>query len=239
MLFRSERRLAALREPHVVRVERGIDAIAGQRHRLPLRRGVRLGDARRFENALHAHLMFKFAFAFVGRPGDGRRVRRKRAAGQWQMAFAREKARSRIEPDPSGAGQIDFAPRVQIGEIHCRPGRAIERFDVGGELNQIAGDETRGQTETAAKLNQEPAAIATRTGAEAQCFFRRLDPRLQSDQVFDGIGNFLIQRDEKIDRRQSRFWNRRQKLFEQRPLNRKSTRLNSSHVSESRMPSSA
>ena len=51
--------------------------------------------------------------------------------------------RRRIEADPARAGQIHFAPGVQIGEVLVRAARAVERFQVGLELDEVAADEPR------------------------------------------------------------------------------------------------
>jgi len=47
------------------------------------------------------------------------------------MAFAREQAGGRVEPDPARAGQEDLCPGVQIGEILVRTHGPIERFHIG------------------------------------------------------------------------------------------------------------
>src|SRR4051794_40340472 len=108
----------------------------------PLRFGVRLGDAGRFENSRDAHFVREFAFALVDRAGDRRGVGRKRAAGERNMAFTGEQPRGRIKTDPAGAGQINFAPGVEISEIVFGAGRAVERFYVSGKLNQVARNKT-------------------------------------------------------------------------------------------------
>ena len=54
-----------------------------------------------------------------------------------------------VQTDPSRAGQIDFAPGMQVGEILFRPARAVERLLVGRELNEVAGDKPRRQSEMA------------------------------------------------------------------------------------------
>ena len=54
------------------------------------------------------------------------------------VSLAGEQARSRVETDPTGAGQVDLGPRVQVREIAVGARRPIERLHVGYELDQIA-----------------------------------------------------------------------------------------------------
>jgi len=49
----------------------------------------------------------------------------------------RRAARSSDRGRSSGAGQVDLAPRVQIGEVALAAARAIEGFHVGLELYQV------------------------------------------------------------------------------------------------------
>ena len=146
VIDRHEGRLAAHRQAHVVLHEVGVDGVAEFFDLRPLLLGVGLGDAWRFVNTLHAHLEAELALAIVHAAADGRGARRVGRAGQRDVAFAREQTGSRVESDPSAAGQIDFAPRVQIGEIFFRAARPVERLHVGLELNQVAADEARGET---------------------------------------------------------------------------------------------
>ena len=83
------------------------------------------------------------------------------------MTFAAQEPRGRIKPDPAGARQIDFGPGVQVGEIFRSAGRAVERLDVGPQLDEIAGHEPRRQAEMAQELHQEPGGVAARSGAAA------------------------------------------------------------------------
>ena len=64
---RHERRLAAHRQPHVVARQVGVDRVPQREDVVPLRVGVRLGHARRFEDALHRHLVTELDFAFSRR----------------------------------------------------------------------------------------------------------------------------------------------------------------------------
>ena len=119
------------------------------------------------------------------RAGHRRRRARFRRARQRNMAFAGEQAGGRIEPDPAGAGQVDLGPGVQVGEVRFRARRAVERLHVGGELDQVAGNEARGQAEMAQHLHQQPGRVAARAGTLRQRFLRRLHARFHADHVAD------------------------------------------------------
>ena len=97
--------------------------------------------------------------------GDRRGVAIMRRRGERNMAFAGQQARGRIEADPAGAGQIDLAPGVQIGEVVVGAGRPVERDEIGLELDEIAGHEAGGEAEMAQDLHQQPARIAARARA--------------------------------------------------------------------------
>ena len=122
-----------------------------------------------------------------------------RRRGERNVAFAAEQPRGRIEPDPAGAGQIDFGPGVQIGEIDVGAGGAVERFDVGPQLDQIAGDKARRQADVAQDLHQEPRRVAARSGTGGERFLGRLHARLHADQIADQLLQALIELDQKID----------------------------------------
>ena len=66
-------------------------------------------------------------------------------AASGNVSFPGEQAGGGIEADPTRAGQIDFRPGVQIGKIVRRTRGTVERFHIGLELNQIAGDKARGE----------------------------------------------------------------------------------------------
>ena len=111
-------------------------------------------------DALDPHLEAEFAMRRFDHAGDRRAGAVMRRGAQRQMALAAKQARGRVEPDPAGAGQIDLGPGVQIGEIMLRALGAFERLDVGRELDEIAGDEARGEAEPAQR--SAPAARRNR-----------------------------------------------------------------------------
>ena len=75
------------------------------------------------------------------------------------MAFSGEETGGGIEADPACARQVDFGPRVKIGEVRCRSFGPLERFKVGLELDEIAGDEASRQSKVAENLRQQPSAV--------------------------------------------------------------------------------
>ena len=172
IVHRNEGRLPAHRQADIVLGELRVHGMAQRLDFFPLRVTVRPGDAGRFVDAGHAHFVLQPGFAFVHRPGNRRGGRRLRGAGQRNMALAGQQPGSGVQADPARAGQIDFAPGVQVGEILFRPARAVERLLVGGELNEVAGDKTRGQSEMAEQLRQQPGGVAAGAASRGQRLFR-------------------------------------------------------------------
>ena len=154
---RHEGRLAAHGEAHVVGDERGVDLFAERIERLPGVLRKRLGDARVLRHALDAHLEGEIDIGETREPRDRRGVAIVGGRGQRNVAFAGEQARGRIETDPAGARKIDLHPGVKVGEVVVGPGRPVERDEVGLQLDEIAGDESRRQAQMAQDLHQEPA----------------------------------------------------------------------------------
>ena len=72
------------------------------------------------------------------------------------MTFARHQPGGWIEPDPSRAGQKDFGPGVQVGEVFCYAAWSVEAFHIGRKLDEISGHESRGQPKLPQDLNQQP-----------------------------------------------------------------------------------
>ena len=76
---------------------------------------------------------------------------------------------------------------MQVGEILLRARRAVERFHVGGELDEIAGDESRRQAHVTQQLHQQPRGVAARAGALRERELGRLHARLHADEVLDVV----------------------------------------------------
>ena len=88
---------------------------------------------------------------------------------------------------------------MQIGEIVVGAGRAIERHQIGLQLDQVAGDEARGKAEVAERLDQQPARIAAGAFLVAKGFLGRVDPGFEPDDVAYGALDTGIEGNEKID----------------------------------------
>ena len=96
------------------------------------------------------------------------------SGGERDVAFAGEQAGGGVEADPARAGEIDLGPGVEIGEVGLGTGRAaVDRLHVGGQLDEIAGDEPGGEAELAANLDEQPGRVAAGTALEPERFLDR------------------------------------------------------------------
>ena len=177
----------------------GVDLLAERIERGPGFFGKRRRHARPFADALHAHVVGEGDLARFDHAADRRRRAIMRRRGQRDVTLAAEQPRCRIESDPARARQIDLGPGMQIGKIEFRACRAIERFHVRPQLNEIAGDEARRQADLAQDLHQEPGRVAAGAGAGGERFLGRLHARLHADQIADQVLQALIELDQKID----------------------------------------
>ena len=119
---RDEGRLAAHGEADVVRLEHLVDLVAERVEALPAFVGEGLGDPRMLGDPRHLHVEGEVDIGEAGKARDRRGVAIMRGGGERDVALAGQEARGRIEPDPAGAGQIDFAPGVEVGEIDVGAG---------------------------------------------------------------------------------------------------------------------
>jgi hypothetical protein len=129
-----EGRLAAHGQAHIARLQLAVHVFAQGQHRGPLLLGVGHGHARRLVDARDLHVVAERHLRFVDDALDRCGAGGLRRAGQGDMPFAGEQARRRVEADPPGAGQVDLAPGVQVGEVHFGAAGAVQRLDVGLEL---------------------------------------------------------------------------------------------------------
>ena len=171
----------------------GVDRLAELVDRAPLQLAVRQGDARRFPDAPHRHVVLEGRLARVERAADRRRRRRLGRARERDVAFAGVEAGRRVEADPAGAGEKDFAPGVQVGEVDLGAARAVERLDVALQLDQVARDEARRQAEMTQELHQQPRAVAARAARVLQRQLGRLHAVLHADQVGDVLLQPLVE----------------------------------------------
>ena len=197
---RHERRLAAHRQAHVAGGEVGVDRAPAREDRLPLRVGVGLGDARRFDDPLHRHLVEELDLARFDAARDRRGARRLRRARQRDVPFAGEQSRRRIEADPAGARQVHLAPGVEIREVAVGARGSVERLHVRRQLDQVAGHEARGEPEVAEQLHQQPRRVA----AGARCQLERpldvLHAGVEPDDVGDVLLQLAVDVDQQVDR---------------------------------------
>ena len=115
------------------------------------------------------------------------------------MALAGKQAGGRIETDPARARKIDLGPGMKVGEIVVGARRAVERNEVRLQLNKIAGDEARRETQMAQDLDERPGRIAARPEAALEGFFRALHARLHADDIFDLAREAPVEVDHEID----------------------------------------
>ncbi len=200
VVHRDEGGLAAHREADVAVGELAVDGAPQRLDGAPLRLVEGAGDARILVDARHLHLELQRRLAHVREAGHGRGARRKRRAGEGDVALAREQPRGRVEPDPARAGDVGLAPRVQVGEVLVRAGGPVEGLLVGDELDEVARGEARGEPEAAQDLHQEPRRVAARALGPLQRLLRRLDAVLQADQVLHVVLQVVVHRDQEVDR---------------------------------------
>ena len=182
---RNKGRLAAHGQAHVMHGQDAVHRIAQLLDLVPLLRRIGLGDARRLLDARHAHVEVEQHFGRLDGAADGRGLGRIGGAGQRDMAFAGEQAAGGIKPHPAGARQIDLAPGMQVGEIHVGARRAVQRFHIGLELDEITAGKARRQTQMAQQLDQKPGRVAAGAGLLGQRLLRRLDAGLHADGIAD------------------------------------------------------
>jgi len=177
---RDEARLPAHRQAHGAGLKRAVDQSPHAVDRPPLRLRVGPRDARRLGQARDLHLEGELGRRLLDEAGDrggGDRVGR---GGELDVAFAREQAGGRVEPDPSCAGDIDLAPGMQVGEVGLRPGGAVDGFDVSRRLDQLARAETRGEAELAEGLDRQPGRVAAGAAAVRERLLRASGRRAQA-----------------------------------------------------------
>ncbi len=104
--------------------------------------------------------------ARVSRASHRRGTGRVWGTGERDMAFAGQQPGRGIQTNPTRTRHINLRPGVQIGEVLFRAGRAVQGFNVGGQLHQITGHEARRQPHMPQRLYQQPGGIAARAAAQ-------------------------------------------------------------------------
>ena len=133
-----EGRLPAHGEAHVPCLEFAVHFLAQGEYVRPLLVGVGEGhagilvDPRDLVGEVKGHLCLAGG---AGYRGGAHRVG---GARQGDVTLAGEQPRSGVEADPSGAGHEHLGPGVEVGEILLGTRRAVEGFDVGRQLYQVA-----------------------------------------------------------------------------------------------------
>ena len=151
------------------------------------------------------------------RAADRRGARWLRRRGERNVTLAGEQAGGRIEADPAGAGKVDLGPGVQVRKVGLGTGgAAVERFHVGAQLDQIAGDEARGKADVAQHLNQQPAGIAARARRLGQRLLGRLDARLEAHAIVHLVAHPAVELGEEVDRAFLLARDRGEELLDQR-----------------------
>lgn len=116
------------------------------------------------------------------------------------MPFAGQQPGGRVKTDPAGAGQVDFGPGVQVGEIDLGAAGTVDALLVGRELDQVAGHKAGRQAEILHDLDQQPRTVPARPGPEGQRLLWRLDARFHPDDVANVLLESLVERHHEVDR---------------------------------------
>ena len=195
----DESRLSAHGQPDITGHKFAVDLVADGFNIRPLRFGIGFGDAGRFHHAADFHVMGKLRLTDPDGAADRGGRAGVRRAGQGNVAFTREQAGGGIKAHPARPGQIDFHPRVEIGEIHLGAGRPVEGFDVRSKLDQVTADKPGGQSLVAQQLHHEEGGVAAGTGLERQGLLRSLHTGFQPDAVLDVVGEAGVEIDQILD----------------------------------------
>ena len=157
---RDEGRFSAHAQADIASPQLRVDSVASVEDRLPLFIAIRLGDARRLDDPVDAHVERERDLGLLVAAADGGRARWIGGCGQRNMALAGQQTRGRIESDPTGARHVDLGPGMEVGEILGSACWSVERLFIGLELNEITRHEAGGEPEPAEDLHQQPAAVA-------------------------------------------------------------------------------
>ena len=196
---RDERGFAAHGEADVAVFEILVDEIAEGVDVLPLLGGVGFGDARRLLDAGDLHLEIELDFGLAGEADDGRGGLRVWGGGDGEVTFTGHEARGWVKADPSGTGEIDLGPGVEIGEVMFGTGGTVEALNIRFELDEVTGHEAGGEAEVTQGLAEQPGGVAAGAGTEVEGLLRGLHAGLEADGVADVLPDLLVQRDEEID----------------------------------------
>src|SRR5215468_3114990 len=181
----NESGLSSHRESDISGSKLCVDLVAEFAHGRPLRFGIRFRDSRILVNPGHVHFVKELHFTGADETGYRSGRWRFRCSGQRDVALTRQQARSRIEPDPTGAREVNLCPRMKVGEVFARTHWAFERLHVGFQLDKVTGHKSRCQAEPSEKLNKQPRRVPARPARQLECLVRSLNPGLHPDYIFD------------------------------------------------------
>ena len=85
---------------------------------------------------------------------------------------------------------------MEVAEILVGALGTLQWIDIGFQLNEISGNEARGETEAARDLHQQPSRITARAGSQRQRFFRLLNTGFHADQIPHALLQSMIQVDQ-------------------------------------------
>jgi hypothetical protein len=118
-------------------------------------------------------------------------------SGMWPSPANRPDVGSR--PTQPAPGTYTSAQACRSVKSSSGPGRAVERYDVGLELYEVARHEPCGETEPAQDRDEQPAGVAAGAERRGQCVAGRLDADLEPGRVRDVRVDRLVDRDEHVD----------------------------------------
>ena len=116
------------------------------------------------------------------------------------MTFTGKQSGGWVESHPASSWQKHFSPCMQVGEINFGAAGAIQRFQVGRQLNQITGHKPGGQSKVSERLHQQPSCVATRTFLQLQRLVGSLNSRFHTNFVINFGLHPSIQRHNKVNR---------------------------------------
>ena len=193
-------RLTAHGQANIAGLQLCLDGIASHLNVAPFFARIGASNARRFlqPGYLHIEVEGDLGIAAEG-TADRRGALRGWRGGERNMALTGEQAGGGIKPDPAGTRHIDFGPCVQIGEVGFRTIGTIGGFEVGLQLDQVAGDKAGGITQMAQHLDEQPGTVTAGAFLTRQGLFRRLNARFHPHDVADPLVQHGVEVDEEIN----------------------------------------
>ena len=192
--------LAAHRQAHVALPQALVDGLAEGIDAGPLGVGVGLGDPGVLVDAGDLVVEGEGDLDRVGGALDGRGAAGVRGRRQRDVPLAGEERGGGVHADPARTGDEHLGPGVQVGEVLGRAAGAVEALLVGGELDEVAGDEAGGQAVHPQQADQQPRGVAARPDAQVQRLVGVLHARLHAHAVGDVAVDRGVELGEERDR---------------------------------------